>query len=241
MNYNCFKCSRVIPGPLRELTIHLRHTHAIIDGSRVSIVCGQDGCLQTFNTVSSLRRHIGRLHRSCGDLINDIDEDLLMDLPVDAEAHDAANIPVCSLPFATEAHAKICAREQACRFAATLKSRASVTEATVSLVVNNTMDLVRTVVDRINNDLQQYIEANNINLTNQQKLGISAIMEENQNPFEGVETAYLRDQYFLRNFNFLEPHEHVLGTRYGSHVSKRNLTLRQNTFVNALYYIFPGV
>ena len=233
--YACFKCSKRIQGALKGLTKHLRHVHAIFEGCRIPLLCGQDGCLQTFQTMSSFRRHIHRLHK--GSLCT-VDTTFIQEQSVDVSDTNDETSPI------KVGEPQKCNRvefvvEQASMFAATLKARAAVTENTVSMVVNQTVDLTGTVVDNLQGDLQQYISESNISLTDQQMCDITQIFEKHRNPFKGIETTYLRDQYFAKKFKFIEPQEHVLGTRYENTLRRNNATLTQHSVINAMYYISP--
>jgi len=129
--------------------------------------------------------------------------------------------------------------EHAGLFAATLKCRAAVTESTINMVVDNAIELVSNVVDNVNTELNRYIDNNSIDLTSQQKTEIFQIFEMHRNPFKGIETTFLREQYYIKNFKFISPQEFVLGTRIENSLTRKDSTLKQRTVVNALYYISP--
>lgn len=59
-NFSCFRCKFVIKGGYSSLTKHFRHDHAMktCSKSKASLVCGQNGCKESFENFSDFNYHL---------------------------------------------------------------------------------------------------------------------------------------------------------------------------------------
>lgn len=59
-NFSCFRCKFVIKGGYSSLTKHFRHDHAMktCSKSKASLVCGQNGCKESFDNFSDFNYHL---------------------------------------------------------------------------------------------------------------------------------------------------------------------------------------
>ena len=66
MGYICSRCNEVVHGNVNRLVWHIRNRHALMSGHRFTcpIMCGQDGCLQTFRFSVAFKHHIENKHKN---------------------------------------------------------------------------------------------------------------------------------------------------------------------------------
>ncbi len=61
-NFKCFKCSKIVKGPVRCLFKHFRHNHNMKTGISVRgnflLVCDQNGCDSSFHDFGTFRKHL---------------------------------------------------------------------------------------------------------------------------------------------------------------------------------------
>ncbi len=91
-NFRCFLCSLVIPGVYSELARHFRNIHGLRTSGQClqPLVCGQNGCEETFHSWSNFNYHVKR----CEALL-----------------HHAVQHPLviqnCDVPYRGEGHVQV--------------------------------------------------------------------------------------------------------------------------------------
>jgi hypothetical protein len=192
----------------------MKSIHVLVNGGMFTcpVKCGQDGCMRTFRYPRALVRHIEANHNEInneidehaefGDMDSDEDNGLIHPL--------AVNHPV---QLDVEEFSSDVTKSAAI-FLAKMKASSSTVQSTVDHVVSGSTELFSSIISRLKQETEQYLETQNIDPNDPGKEQLISFFNQCENPFQDLETAHQQQKYFINNGHFVKPREIPVGVAY---------------------------
>ena len=206
-NLRCPICSLLLPG-IQQCIRHLRQVHRNdVDFSLRCFIT--DDCTQTFRTYDGFNTHIYRKHRDCFGLIASHTTEPAgvataenswepatpgtfepNQLPFDS--HNSLQYAIRTLLGTDEAFQ----REQAAQFLLKLREVFNVSNRTVVVIMDAFKNLLANSVATITASIEESLAASGVDVS----ADLQEILKHRPNPFNGIETIFLQDAFFKKNF-----------------------------------------
>ena len=205
-NSRCPICSLLLPG-IQQCVSHLRQVHR--NDTDFSLRCFiTDDCTQTFSTFGGFNTHVYRKHRDCFGLaaahltgsagiaaVENSSEPTLgifRSHQLSFDPHDSLQYAVRTLLGTDEAFQ----REQAAEFLLKLREVCNVSNRAVVVIMDAFRNLLASSVATITSSIEESLANSGIDISTD----LQEIMNHSPNPFDGLETIYLQDAFFKKNF-----------------------------------------
>lgn len=208
--YTCFKCLHRIDGDLKKYCLHLKYRHFIHEGTRIKIICGQDGCQSIFLRLCSLKRHLRTKHtgpRGATDNPPEAahDENILQEQEEDPpeDLHhfsENENMDDCGNPV----HSFAAIKESISLFVAKLKINTSIADSFVDDILKEFSDMTQAMVYSFREKLLSLKEFEPTAGPHfQEKLDQHLIdLSHLSEPFAGLMTEHQRKDFFTKQVAF---------------------------------------
>ena len=214
----CFRCSKEIPGGIKDLFKHLKYVHRLHSGSATFIVCRQGGCCDTFSHISSYKRHICVEHTSSTCSLPSVDNE---NAPVGSEAAE------CFLELddtgsqnsdiedeqSQDGELKDDILDATSFFIASIKATA-VPYSMVQQIVYETEELMKKIVTNLQSKLESTIQKRRKSVD----FDIDNCFDELQQqfelakgPFNQLRTQRQQDNYFKSKGVYISPEDVTVG------------------------------
>lgn len=219
---NCIECvpKRVFP-TAKALWLHLQKEHRL--NALSTFKCGEQGCYRKFSSGKAFLRHV-RSHVNLGDVQSDCDPNIVCQVVVsECDTSDTRSGIDTDLVTVTEdsdvplsvndGSFQDALQSQCDAFVCKYYSKASLPRNIVQNIVDDVQDLLsngvfmNTLRDKVMQALQSSQAEQPLVET------VSGMFNAVQNPFEHLQTEYLRKQYFEKSGYYVAPKVFVLGKR----------------------------
>ena len=243
----CYKCLQEISGEVQHLFNHLKYVHQITGGKATNIICCQDGCMNTFTYTSSYKRHL--ISRHAAQVQNDNDDNQQEPVAANGEGRlagngmnedDDDNVDNDFDDMQTDADEmnKDALLEHVALFIANMKS-SSVPYSFIQKVITEVDQLVENIVSHLHNKVALVVAdiKNGIIPDDETCDQFLSNLSELKNPFKGLDSQHLQDQYFKEKGLLIEPVEETVGRRYVSRTESDNSGVKQVPKKDTFQYI----
>ncbi|KAJ8049893.1 hypothetical protein HOLleu_02837 [Holothuria leucospilota] len=223
LSYTCFKCLQSVEGNIKKLFFHLKHFHGINAGSRVSIVCSQEGCKLTFATCYGYKKHLLSKHPTQKDvqlaLNSEQDECVDNSSETFVNQNDETNSNID--PEELEPITSDEIRESAAVFLARLKS-SNISSSLVQKIICDVQEFVHNIVASIENKVTTFLDTYTCTPHDEDIRGVLCDIFSNlNNPFSQIDTETAQKAYFLEKGALILPEEKLLGYHFKFKLDRR--------------------
>ena len=210
----CYKCLNEVQGGVNGLFNHLKYVHGVHAGTSTFVVCRQDGCMSTFQYVSSYRRHILAVHAA------DTATGVVQEHEVDVDHSDVESTPMSEDEPDSEQDGQNCVDiyEAISFFIANMKASA-VPSSTIQTVIQDVEELITVVVSRLHEtfkvaakEVQRGMPVNEADITKLENVFDEA--EIIHKAFDDMGSQYKQEKYFKEKGFLISPEVKVLGQSF---------------------------
>ena len=234
----CYKCLNEICGGVKGLFNHLKYIHGVHSGTSTIVVCRQDGCLATFQHLSSYRRHILAEHTNTAAGTYTMPQGTP---GLESEMEQCDKMTSCT----DEPHDDIDEWtgedelfESVSYFIASMRA-SSMPYSSIQKVILEVEELIKVVVDHMHKRFQLTMQEvqRNMQLGEVDVNKLEKVFDEYelvQKTFNGLRSQHNQDKYFREKGYLVSPEEKVLGQSFVSQSDSSSggvcQTLKNDTF-----------
>lgn len=214
----CTLCQSLSPSLLLHIS-HLRLVHSQDPSFHVS--CGIDGCTDVFRAFSSYNSHVYRRHRVALGL----EKAEVPVIPPGSEPSEDSPMSSCGDEYPVtavtyEEHCGISCEPESCATKKPLPSSAHVagmktnaeflmklsegrqlSQVALGDVIAGCRSICQQTVSQVQESVLSALENAGINYSNHP--GLNEALCSKPDPFEGIDSAYLREKFYQEHFNYL--------------------------------------
>ena len=243
MAFKCFVCQLVIHGKLSKLFTHLHSAHALYDGPGLVVRCDQGGCLCSFFTFNSLRKHLLKTHSEQVEHEAEHAAVLHLENPAGSELENDSDDPGQDESGGGGAENEDrpfeeLIKEHAGLFLTELLSQPNVTHVTAQKVIYQTTSLVDRIVSDLETKTRDFILASGIEQLDVPECSrLFQAFHGSKHPFYGLESRYKQNQFFEEKLGLIKPQSVILGARFDTSVDCGDGHTKQIVVQDSFQYI----
>jgi hypothetical protein len=236
MPLSCYLCPRECCS-IDEYTGHLRQRHALIEPCK--LMCNVDGCIRTFASYRSLRKHMRKSHDVfLQSLVPcDVRCDESPSSCVSASANSEMPSGCCNNDIVIDSpsvdSSGLCVA--AIKFLSSLMASNSVTLSTVSFVRDSTAELVKEIVEYLKAKTMQTMQKLGHNVSDMKELLDQ--FECWKEPFLGIDSQFKLLSYMKNIGSYIPPVSKTMGSRWDVRYDRRSKERHQVQVEDKFYYI----
>lgn len=216
MIFKCFICFKDLNGYVNELKKHIKICHANNLNNILVYKCAIQNCKSDFYNFSNLTRHIRSHHPNTDyqDNVNNINNE------ISDEEDEVLNCIPSLFQFTEEIitssslkcndldlNRMLCSKAHS--FIIQMRGDPTLTTPQIDKAIKLTNEILFLSVDKLKKYVEAYINSDNSESAKRKLFRNFEIVS----PFSDVDTKFKQDKMIRRQSTFVEPIEHILGTR----------------------------
>ena len=200
--YTCPKCHRFSAPSFPSVMRHIGSVHSW--KPNFSITCGIDGCPRTYTSYRYFRRHVCKQHSRYTEDSGDSNSP-------NNDSQDSLDETLgSSLPSARNCGPAY--KRSAALFVLKSKEERRISQLALDGLLEDFHELCETQQNCLRKEVKECLQS--LSCSTQVIEAVDRVVHQSRTnlPFDGLQTAYLQQQYFQENFNF------VVGNTYNDQV-----------------------